>query len=239
MIAGVASGCGQNSGDNDADDTGADVTTNSDGGGTPRCDDCNCCEGGIVIPCFCYAPGSGEVFELEQVPPACLYSDAQAQLYASACSLECSSVPNFVPPAYGVFDEDIPLCPAKGSYNCDSWNPEREVALTGGVRYVDASFIDDLVSVDRFEPLWLCDDARVEGRHDGYFVVLDANAGELLFELGLRNGDIPLTINGLPLEDYDDAWAAAALLYYQGELSYALTVMRGTSVITFLYELAP
>ena len=53
--------------------------------------------------------------------------------------------------------------------------------------------------------------------------LINADSDELLYELGLRNGDVPLTLNGLPLDDYQDAFAAYLDLYVSnGETEYTL-----------------
>lgn len=59
----------------------------------------------------------------------------------------------------------------------------------------------------------------------------------MLYELGLRNGDIPRTINGMGLDNYWEAITAFVELYLQGETSYALVVERSGSNVTLVYTL--
>lgn len=84
-----------------------------------------------------------------------------------------------------------------------------------------------------------CDDAHFDEVTSPLgFEIQDSDVGELLYVLGLRDGDMPLTINSLPLETYDDAIDAFSALYMtQGETSYFLEVKRGTNTIEFEYEL--
>jgi hypothetical protein len=64
-----------------------------------------------------------------------------------------------------------------------------------------------------------------------------ASNGEALYELGLRNNDIPQTLNGMPLENVTDGFDAWYALWHAGEDQYTLVVKRGSSNITLYYQL--
>lgn len=86
------------------------------------------------------------------------------------------------------------------------------------------------------EPLWACDDATFEARpRGGGFEVANADSGEFLYELGLRNGDEIMSLNRLPLANHDDVGFAYGSLW--GETSFVLEVRRGASVIELNYSL--
>ena len=127
--------------------------------------------------------------------------------------------------------------PPPSGYSCSSWEPDDMVAYASGTYYMSGSDFTGLIQ--DFVPLVLCDDARFvalgTSGSDG-FEVQDADAGELLYELGLRDGDIPIELNGYPLDDVGDvADAFAELWLNDGEVSYDLYVLRGTSYITLDY----
>jgi hypothetical protein len=107
------------------------------------------------------------------------------------------------------------------------------VMFSGGVYAMSGGSVSQLI----YDPLPLiyCDDTRVEKTEDGY-VVTDADAGELLYELGLRDGDLLLDLNGFSLETSGDVLVALAELWYMdGEDQYELYLQRGLSYITLDY----
>lgn len=114
--------------------------------------------------------------------------------------------------------------------NCD-WSPESEIQLFMGVYYMDGDFISGMVN----DPAILldCDDARFRPLALGGFEVVNADDGELLYELGLRNGDKPLELNGLPLDTFEDGAVAFGELY--GESTFELYLLRGTAYVTLDY----
>jgi hypothetical protein len=124
--------------------------------------------------------------------------------------------------------------PASG-YSCSGWDPAGDITLVNGVYGVDATLINDLIN--DFRPLVFCDDARLQAITGGGFEVEDADAGEFLYELGLRDGDIPLELNDYPLDDVGDVHDAFAELWLTDfEGNYDLVVLRGSSRITLSYE---
>lgn len=122
---------------------------------------------------------------------------------------------------------------APDSGSCTGWNPTSAVRLVSGVRRIDDVWLASLVSNPA--PLWTCDDAVLDDIAGGKFKVLQANSGELLYQLGLRNNDIPQTLNTMPLNSVQDGFDAFVTLYQGGVTSYTLKVKRGTSTLTFLY----
>ena len=119
------------------------------------------------------------------------------------------------------------------SGSCSGWDPTSEVRLVSGIRRVDDVWLAALV--DNPAPLWTCDDALLNDVNGGGFKVEQANSGELLYQLGLRNNDVPLTLNTMPLRTVDDGLDAFQQLYLQGVTSYTLQVRRGTNNITLSY----
>lgn len=78
------------------------------------------------------------------------------------------------------------------------------------------------------------------GQSGGGFELNDANSGELLYELGLRDGDIPISINGDPVDNYGDVLDIFFEEYMQnGETEYTVVVLRGVNNVTLYYELDP
>jgi len=125
----------------------------------------------------------------------------------------------------------------RDSGTCSSWNPAGEVTFSNGTRFVDAAYIESVYYNPA--PLWSCDDLHLTGQPGpAYgFKVNNASAGELLYVLGLRNGDIPLTINGMPLTNYADGQAAFNTLFLGGVTTYTLVVSRGGTTVNLHYQL--
>lgn len=102
---------------------------------------------------------------------------------------------------------------------------------------LDWVFVSDLISNP--EPLWGCDNATILALGEGGFKVQDARRGELLHELGLRDGDVILSLNKYELLDYEDVGMAFIDLWYsRGETDYTLEIERGSRVIELNYHLA-
>lgn len=102
---------------------------------------------------------------------------------------------------------------------------------------VYAMFGTDLSAlVDDLYPLIFCDDARFQKLEGDGFEVQDADAGELLYELGLRDGDVPVDLNGYPLADVGDvAIAFVTLWLINGEDLFELTVIRDEGHVALDY----
>lgn len=204
---------------------------------------CPYCNGGTVYACECidaqgeHAPAGGLHWEdkcngfdySEDCEIACFnqYGWENSAIIEIACAYE--------PPDAPTTGEE----PTTGSIavDCDYWDPSSEVTLYDGIYYVLGGILSDVVD----DPLQLvyCDDAIVrEIPASVGFEVDNANSGELLYELGLRDGDIPLEINGMPLDTHQDALDAFLELYVLGGSGgqYELYLLRGTSPLTLNYD---
>ncbi len=90
---------------------------------------------------------------------------------------------------------------------------------------------------DSSAPLWSCDDAKFISVPGG-FQVANANSGELLYEVGLRNGDKVQSVNGQDVT----TWAGAEKAFNSflgGASSFTVTVTRGSSTVTLTWTLVP
>lgn len=192
-------------------DDGGDEDGSAGSGDDPTC---NCGGGQEFGRCVCF---TGANFD-----PACNTD--------GGCTADCIAATGMG----GNFNTmECSTNPDSGS--CSSWNPASHINLTGGVRYVNASWFASVVA--NRAPLWTCDDAILDDLSTGKFKVLQANSGEMMYELGLRNNDIPQTLNSMPLNGVYDAFDAFYALYATGVTSYSLVVRRGTTNITLLYVL--
>lgn len=97
------------------------------------------------------------------------------------------------------------------------------------------AFVAGLVSAP--DPLWGCDDATVLLEAGG-FQIAGANSGELLYELGLRNGDIIKSINNVDLDSYADVGYAFSELWSNGVTSYTLGIERNSTPMELNYYVA-
>lgn len=120
---------------------------------------------------------------------------------------------------------------------CTTWDPPAKVDFVAGVYEVDEDFMELLSTSGRAAPLWTCDDATVESIAGG-FEIDNASQGELLYELGLRNGDKPQTVNGISVTTWDGAFEAYTE-YLGGETDFTVVVTRNGQSTTLQYELVP
>lgn len=131
--------------------------------------------------------------------------------------------------AQGTGTDGIPV-------DCSSWDPASEITLTGGVYEVWGPFFESVIA----DPYLLvaCDDARVEPLTGGYYEVVGAASGTMLYELGLRNGDIPISINGRDLGTHGRGAYAFGIEWLENfETEFTLVVERNGSNINLEYEL--
>jgi hypothetical protein len=99
---------------------------------------------------------------------------------------------------------------------------------------LDFAFVSGLIADS--EPLWGCDDATVLLGENG-FVVADANSGELLYELGLRNGDLIISLNYIALDTVADVgYVFSELWATQGETDYLLKIKRSSNFLQLNYS---
>lgn len=238
ILAGVlalAVGCNE-----DTDDGGAGDTL---GGGDdgPMCQNCNSCPNDLWA-CTCeVAPG-----QFEERGCAGCYPGLLGEATADAdCEAACDllSLPHMPVNESELVCENFGLDETGEGLGdpCSSWDPGSEVTLINRVWHMDKAFVDSIVDgslSNPSSPLVACDSARVEVHASGtVFKITNAATTDLLYKLGLRNNDIPLDINNMPLTSYHEALAAFAQLYMSGETEYALKVQRGSNMITLDYEL--
>jgi hypothetical protein len=105
--------------------------------------------------------------------------------------------------------------------SCTGWNPSSSVYLYEGVYYVDYSFIAGLLAGPA--PLFDCDDAYFAANTSDEWVLHDCDSGELLYELGWRDGYRPFKINGWPLLNRWGTYQAIMWFWMvQGETDYTV-----------------
>ncbi|HET6585963.1 MAG TPA: hypothetical protein VFG69_21045 [Nannocystaceae bacterium] len=129
----------------------------------------------------------------------------------------------------------VSACAEEISSDCRSWNPSSHITLSGGVHSLSKAWLATVIADP--SPLWGCDDVILRPLTDNTgFQVQQANSGEMLYELGLRNNDKPLTLNGIALTNFNQSYVAYNL-WLNNVTSYTLKVKRGTSTITLSYQL--
>jgi hypothetical protein len=127
--------------------------------------------------------------------------------------------------------------PNPAEYDCTGWAPANEVWGTGSPTYVDADFVGDLVADPT--PLAVCDEARVVPLAGGYFEVDDASSGTLLYELGLRDGDVIKTINDHHVSSVGRTADAFGIEFLENdETVYEVVVERGGNDVTLDIEIS-
>ena len=101
----------------------------------------------------------------------------------------------------------------------------------------DASFVDTLVNNPG--ELASCDEGIIVPSGTSFVVreVRGTSSGEFLYELGLRDGDVIVGVNGLPLTSFEKAAEAFGSSYLSGETNYRLEVLRGGVSVTLSIEL--
>ncbi|MCY1054777.1 hypothetical protein [Nannocystis sp. SCPEA4] len=120
--------------------------------------------------------------------------------------------------------------------DCEDWYASWTVTYSGSVASLDDAVVTALI--DDPTPLILCDDARFQGLSPEGFQVESASLGQLFYALGLQDGDIPLSLNGLPLDNFTDVVDALVQLWYtEGETDYELDVQRPFAVVTLYISL--
>lgn len=123
------------------------------------------------------------------------------------------------------------------SVDCSSWNPSASISH-GDVSdhiYVDRELIEALTRDP--EPLRSCDDAIFVRHTAGGYVVAGSSAGEMLYELGLRDGDLLQSINGYALNTPEDIAVAYTQLWSNGETEFLLDLERDNLRTQFHYTL--
>lgn len=130
----------------------------------------------------------------------------------------------------------------KGKFQClgtpdatggQNWDPGAHVRFDTrlGVYEVDQVLVDQL----KADASALSNDKAWLEETTGGFIFRDVYSGSLAYELGLRSGDIPVSLDGMRLDTFDavlDAWAAA-----YSSTSFTLEVDRGGRITTLYYEI--
>ncbi|MGH1348924.1 MAG: hypothetical protein ACRBN8_45750 [Nannocystales bacterium] len=118
--------------------------------------------------------------------------------------------------------------------SCSGWLPSREVDVVSGVYEINETFAESL-AFNSSAPLWSCDDAKLVPIPGG-FEVADANSGELLYAVGLRNGDKVQSINGQDVTTWGGA-EKAFNAFLSGTSSFNVTLTRGSSTVNLTWTL--
>jgi hypothetical protein len=126
--------------------------------------------------------------------------------------------------------------PCEVAASCTGWNPAAEITTNhaSGAMELDQTFIDSVIA----DPSVLvgCDTARLLPNVSGPgFVVSGAVAGDLLYGLGLRNGDVPTEINNYPVDDYLEVASAFVALSFTDPSSYTIEVNRPGAGTIYIY----
>ena len=113
---------------------------------------------------------------------------------------------------------------------CDYFEPSQSVSRdrSSGGYTVDAGLVDEVLTNPS---LLSCDGSMVTMDSTGAFVVSGAGPDTMLESIGLSDGDMIVSINGIALTDVDAAFAAVGQLHE--ETSFELTTIRaGVTVVT-------
>lgn len=135
------------------------------------------------------------------------------------------------------WDAEAVYCPGptSGPSYCERWDPADDITVVGSVHEVDAGLVSELMLDPT--PLWECDSAVFTYSSTVGFQVANAAAGDTLYELGLRNGDVMVALNGYSLGSEYEVWLAIiALWYVVGETDYALEIERSAASVTLTYD---
>jgi hypothetical protein len=197
-----------------------DSTSDSSGGDESGCAEC---AHGAQYACYC-KPDAEFDLEYENCP------SAPPSTIDAECSLTCEAQYGDDTP-YNVRE---PACAKESSISCTSWSPSSYITYTSGIYHVDDNWLRSVISDP--EPLWGCDDAVISPHAVGQFKIERASSGGALYELGLRTGDIPVTLNGQSLGTFAGAFAAFSQ-YLNGETEYTLIVLRSNIPFTLAYEI--
>ncbi|NJK31350.1 MAG: hypothetical protein HC927_02435 [Deltaproteobacteria bacterium] len=129
-------------------------------------------------------------------------------------------------------------CPSSPSgYDCSGWSPASAVrSITTTTFHVDRSLVEALIGDPT--PLSACDTARFSiSTDDVGYVVGSPSRDDLVYVLGLREGDRIISLNQHFIEDYSDALGALIYFSEHGENEYELTIERGAEQLSFRYEI--
>lgn len=182
---------------------------------------CEFCDGqnDDVYQCY-YMNGLGEILPLE-APWGLVEVCANSQTNAVA---ECENLAdNCDPPlSYNnAMDAQIGACHELPATTCVNWNPSVHITYSTGTNTyeIDGNFVDAIIANPAL--LTSCDDARFDFdvSAGAYYVLDEVSSGDLADELGLQNGDRPLSVNGMTLQHWDDVADAFFLVLNVGRPS--------------------
>jgi hypothetical protein len=153
---------------------------------------------------------------------------------ADACLDHCASQDGAwdATPGFGWEPQEFACAISEPEGSCTSWAPSSNITHASGTYYVDDTWIASTAADPA--PLWTCDDAYVAAVAGG-FQVGGASPGEALYELGLRNGDLIMSVNGFSLATYSGAMLAWGYLYWSGTTSYTLNINRSSVNMSLSY----
>jgi hypothetical protein len=223
------------------DDAGNDEVGDGDGDtGGPICSSygnptpCDC--GEMAWPCQCYYSGEG------------YWGDASTCPLEHGVSYVCSAdIEDAEDDCYNLCEPiaadsriytttPIPCIIPMLQSLCTNWDPASEITYDSvqDVYSMSYGFLMGLAMDPA--PLVACDSGVFLplGGATG-FELANTSSDEFFYEMGLRNGDEFLSLNGLPLNTYFDIGVAVVTLW--GETSFTLEVKRGSTVLEFDYEL--
>ena len=194
---------------------------------------CNGCDG-VAFACYLFHPELGWIYD-EPFLDGCATSELAAYQ-------ECEDAYEapFGPRSQGYtnFEQWTMACAnLEEPDDCLYWDPDWYVNFNAGTYEVAEGFIYSLVADP--SPLIDCDAGRFEQHVGGGYQLTGASSGELSYVLGLQNGDVVMTLNGLDLDNMDDVLAAFGQLYYENETDFTLVILRGSTPVTLYYELLP
>jgi len=121
-----------------------------------------------------------------------------------------------------------------GGGPCEDWDPDGYVAYDRRARayVIEQALVDDLVAQPTL--LWECDSTRAQIRSGGFYELRDVAPGDLSSQLGLRQDDVILKVEGYSLQWPDDYLNAYTALSQRTD--FKIEVERRGKVITLEYE---
>ena len=193
-------------------------------------EDCEDCGYDEVYMCACYDALTYEFSHVARPSDVCTGS--------GGCATPCCG--GFIPEVI------VGYCPADPDptttvptttwgYDCGGWDPGSLIyGPTSNVYGIDLGLVSSIENDPT--PLFQCDSARVDVSSG--LIIDDAVSTDMVYLLGLRNGDILLEVNSMPLGDPVEAFAAYDKLWrLNGATEYELVIERNNSTVYLNYEI--
>lgn len=171
----------------------------------------------------------------------CRLNDGSIELAfneVSPCSsgTHCGSCPSGSFPTEMAYQCPVEEEPTTGSYSCSGWDPDSLIYTVQTNSYAVDTGLVSAVEND-VTPLYECDSARINVE-SGHLMVEDAISTDMVYLLGLRNGDRLVEVNSMSIDDPILAAVAYTTLWQdQAETEYTLKVLRNNSYVYIDYEL--